>query len=78
MSVQVKQAIFHHPIGRLFRASLLCLLTVAARAAKGQTAGIEQAFSGSLTAMPSENLGVTGAPQGSRCIRLLQQENQWG
>jgi hypothetical protein len=31
-------------------------------AAQAQTAsGIEQAFSGSLTAMPSENLGVSGA-----------------
>jgi hypothetical protein len=49
MSVQVKQAICHHPIGRLFRASLLCLLTMAAPAANAQTAGIEQAFSGSLT-----------------------------
>jgi hypothetical protein len=61
MSVKVKQAICHHPIGRLFGASLLCLLTMAAPAARAQTAAIEQAFSGSLTAMPSENLGVAGA-----------------
>src|SRR3979409_422505 len=27
----------------------------------GQTAGIEQTFSGSLTAIPSQNLGVSGA-----------------
>jgi hypothetical protein len=45
-----------------FLAILACLPMVRAPAAQAQTApGIEQAFSGSLTAMPSENLGVSGA-----------------
>jgi Protein of unknown function (DUF3124) len=46
----------------LLLAILACLPTMRAPAAQAQTAsGIEQAFSGSLTAMPSENLGVSGA-----------------
>jgi hypothetical protein len=62
MNAKVKQAMCHLPIGRLFRASLLCLLTMAAPAAKAQTAGIEQAFSGSLTVMPATDVrGGTGA-----------------
>jgi hypothetical protein len=45
-----------------FLAILACLPMVRTPAAQAQTApGIEQAFSGSLTAMPSENLGVSGA-----------------
>jgi hypothetical protein len=51
----------HSLIGRFFRASLLCLLMMYAPVANGQTAGIEQTFSGSLTAIPSQNLGVSGA-----------------
>jgi hypothetical protein len=43
-------------------AILACLPMMRPPAAQAQTAaGIEQAFSGSLTAMPSENLGVSGA-----------------
>lgn len=49
------------PIGRSVRALLLSLVTLYAPVASGQTAGIEQAFSGSLTAVPSENLAVSGA-----------------
>ena len=52
----------HTFIGRFFLAILACLSTMHAPAAEAQTAaGIEQAFSGSLTAMPTENLGVAGA-----------------
>jgi hypothetical protein len=43
-------------------AILACLLMMRTPAAQAQTApGIEQTFSGSLTAMPSEILGVSGA-----------------
>jgi len=43
-------------------AILACLPMMRTPAAQAQTAaGIEQAFSGSLTAMPSEILGVSGA-----------------
>jgi Protein of unknown function (DUF3124) len=46
----------------LFLAILACLPMMRIPAAQAQTAaGIEQAFSGSLTAMPSEDLGVSGA-----------------
>ena len=46
----------------LFLAILACLPLMRTPAAQAQTAaGIEQAFSGSLTAMPSEILGVSGA-----------------
>jgi hypothetical protein len=46
----------------LFLAILACLPIMRTPAAQAQTAaGIEQAFSGSLTAMPSEILGVSGA-----------------
>ena len=46
----------------LFLAILGCLPMMRTPAAQAQTApGIEQTFSGSLTAMPSENLGVSGA-----------------
>ena len=52
----------HIRIGCFYFAILACLMTTAAPAARAQTAaGIEQAFAGSLTAMPSENLGVSGA-----------------
>ena len=43
-------------------AILACLSTMQPSSARAQTtAGIEQTFAGSLTAMPSENLGVSGA-----------------
>jgi hypothetical protein len=52
----------HIRISCFFPAILACLLTMPAPAAQAQTAaGIEQSFSSSLTAMPSENLGVSGA-----------------
>lgn len=52
----------HIRIRCLFPAILACLLAMPAPAAQAQAAaGIEQIFSGSLTAMPSENLGVSGA-----------------
>ena len=45
-----------------YLAILACLLMMRTPAAQAQTApGIEQTFSGSLTAMPSEILGVSGA-----------------
>ena len=52
----------HIGMGCLFLAMLACLPMMRTPAAQAQTgAGIEQAFSGSLTAMPSEILGVSGA-----------------
>src|SRR5258705_1174514 len=49
-------------MGCYYLAVLACLLMMRAPAAQAQTApGIEQTFSGSLTAMPSEILGVSGA-----------------
>jgi hypothetical protein len=52
----------HIRMGCFYFAILACLMTMAAPAVRAQTAaGIEQAFAGSLTAMPSENLGVSGA-----------------
>jgi hypothetical protein len=45
-----------------YLAILACLPMMRTPAAQAQAApGIEQTFSGSLTAMPSENLGVSGA-----------------
>jgi hypothetical protein len=62
LTAEVKQTMCHTFIGRFFLAILACLSTMHAPAAEAQTAaGIEQAFSGSLTAMPTENLGVAGA-----------------
>ena len=59
---KVKRAMCHIRIGCFFHAILACLMTtMPAPAAHAQTAGLEQAFAGSLTAMPSENLGVSGA-----------------
>jgi Protein of unknown function (DUF3124) len=52
----------HIRMGCYYLAILACLPMMRPPAAQAQTApGIEQAFSGSLTAMPSENLGVSGA-----------------
>ena len=62
MTVKIKRAMCHIRIGRLVGAGLACLLTVYVANANAQlAAGIEQTFSDSLTAMPSENLGVSGA-----------------
>ena len=52
----------HIRMGCYYLAILACLLMMRTPAAQAQTApGIEQTFSGSLTAMPSENIGVSGA-----------------
>ena len=52
----------HIRMGCYYLAILACLLMMRTPAARAQTApGIEQTFSGSLTAMPSEILGVSGA-----------------
>jgi Protein of unknown function (DUF3124) len=52
----------HIRMGCYCLAILACLPMMRTPAAQAQTApGIEQAFSGSLTAMPSENLDVPGA-----------------
>jgi hypothetical protein len=60
--VKVKQAMCHIRTGYAFLAILACLLTMQTPAARAQTApGIEQTFGGSLTAMPGEALGVSGA-----------------
>jgi hypothetical protein len=61
-SVKVKRAICHIRTERLWLAVVICLLPMQTPAAQAQSAiRIEQTFSGSLTAMPSENLGVSGA-----------------
>jgi hypothetical protein len=52
----------HSLVGRLFWTALLCLLAIPGPAAKAQTgAGIEQTFANSLTSVPTESLGVSGA-----------------
>jgi hypothetical protein len=52
----------HIRMGCFYLAILACLPMMRTPAAQAQTApGIEQTFSGSLTAMPSEILGVSGA-----------------
>ena len=62
MTAKIKQAMCHILIRRLAGAGLTCLLTMYVAMANAQpSAGIEQTFSSSLTAMPSENLGVSGA-----------------
>jgi hypothetical protein len=62
MTVKIKRAMCHIRIGRLVAAGLACLLTMHVATANAQpAAGIERTFSDSLTAMPSENLGVSGA-----------------
>jgi Protein of unknown function (DUF3124) len=59
---KVKQAMCHIRKGCTFLAILAGLLTVRPPAARAQAApGIEQIFAGSLTAMPTETLGVSGA-----------------
>jgi hypothetical protein len=59
LNAKVKQAMCHIRTGYTFLAILACLLTIQAPAARAQT--IEQTFAGSLTAMPPEALGVSGA-----------------
>jgi hypothetical protein len=59
VSAKVKPAICHTAFPVL--AALLCILMMQPPAAKAQTAAIEQAFASSLTAVPSENLAVSGA-----------------
>jgi Protein of unknown function (DUF3124) len=62
LDVKVKPAMCHIRTGYAFLAILACLLTMETPAARAQTApGIEQTFAGSLTAMPPEALGVSGA-----------------
>ena len=62
MTVKIKRAMCHIRIGRLVAAGLACLLTMHVATANAQpAAGIERTFSDSLTTMPSENLGVSGA-----------------
>jgi len=61
-SAKVKRAICHIRTERLWLAVVIWLLPMQTPAAQAQSAvRIEQTFSGSLTAMPSENLGVSGA-----------------
>jgi hypothetical protein len=62
LNVKVKQAMCHIGTGCGFLVILACLLTMETPAARAQAApGIEQTFAGSLTAMPPETLGVSGA-----------------
>jgi hypothetical protein len=59
MTAKVKRAMCH---GRFFCKALLCLLAMYVPVARAQTAaGIEQTFVNSLTPVPTENLGVSGA-----------------
>jgi hypothetical protein len=59
---QVKPAMCHIRMWWLFMTILAFPLTLYGPAVQAQTAvAIEQAFANSLTAMPSENLGVSGA-----------------
>ena len=52
----------HIRTGGFFLGILGCVLTLQVPAARAQaTVGIEQSFAGSLTAVPQENLGVSGA-----------------
>jgi Protein of unknown function (DUF3124) len=52
----------HIRLGGCFLVILACLSILRVPGAQAQTAaGIEQAFAGSLTALPSENLTVTGS-----------------
>ena len=52
----------HIRLGSFFPAILACLSILHAAGAQAQAAGsIEQTFAGSLTAVPAENLAVTGA-----------------
>jgi Protein of unknown function (DUF3124) len=60
--VKVKLAMCYSLVGRFFCTAFLCLLAIYVPVARAQTAaGIEQTFANSLTAIPTENLGVSGA-----------------
>jgi hypothetical protein len=60
--VRVKRAMCHIGTRCFLLAALAWLPAIHAPAAEAQTAaGIEQTFAGSLTNMPTENLGVSGA-----------------
>jgi hypothetical protein len=60
--VKVKLAMCHSVVGRFFCTALWCLLAIHVPVARAQTAdGIEQTVANSLTAIPTENLGVSGA-----------------
>jgi hypothetical protein len=60
--VRVKRAMCHIGTRCCLLAALAWLPAIHAPAAEAQTAaGIEQTFAGSLTNMPTENLGVSGA-----------------
>src|SRR5260370_42491585 len=59
---KVKRAMCHSVVGRFLCTALLCLPAMHVPVARAQTApGIEQAFANSLTTIPTENLGVSGA-----------------
>lgn len=61
MPVQVKQAVYHTRI-KVLAAVLACFVLTHVPTAEAQTGNsIEQNFAASLTAMPAENLGVSGA-----------------
>ena len=57
----VKRAMCHSCAKAFFLAILTCLVAVHTTSAGAQAGGIEQNFANSLTAMPSENLAVSGA-----------------
>jgi hypothetical protein len=58
----IKQAMCHSQLTGIFLAILTCLSILPTSGAEAQTAGgIEQNFAGSLTAVPAENLTVTGS-----------------
>jgi Protein of unknown function (DUF3124) len=62
MAAKLIQAMCHILNGLPFRVGLLGLLAIQLHSASAQTAAnIEQTFANSLTAMPTENLGVSGA-----------------
>jgi Protein of unknown function (DUF3124) len=62
LCAKVKQAMCHIGTRCTFLAILAGLSTIQPPAARAQNApGIEQTFAGSLTAMPSESLSVSGA-----------------
>jgi hypothetical protein len=60
--LKMKQAMCYIRSGGIFLAVLGCLLTMSMTEALAQSPGnIEQNFANSLTAVPSDNLGVSGA-----------------
>src|SRR5277367_2670695 len=62
LSVRIKRAMCHIHAKSFFLAVLSCLLAGHMACAQAQTTGnIERRLAGSLTAMPTENLAVSGA-----------------